>query len=37
MGDSLHRIHGCRVLRLRGMAFLRKYRGRVHANDLRIG
>jgi hypothetical protein len=37
MGGSLRRTRGCRVLRLRGMAFLSGYRGRARANDLRIG
>jgi hypothetical protein len=37
MGDFLHRIRGCRVLRLQGMAFLSEYCGRARANGLRIG
>jgi hypothetical protein len=37
MGDFLHRIHGCRVVRLQGMVFLFWHRGRAHATVLRIG
>jgi hypothetical protein len=36
MGDFLRRTRGCRVLRLRDMAFLSGYRDRARANGLRI-
>jgi hypothetical protein len=36
MGDFLHRIRGCRVIRLQGMAFLFGRRVRVRASCLRI-
>jgi hypothetical protein len=37
MGDFLRQIHGCRAIRLQGMAFLFGRRVQVRASCLRIG